>query len=93
MTKLFEDIKEGLEEAIAYSEENTLIEEENQRIEEKNNPHFWLQEGKNRKVYGYIRQTGKTGHTLKKITRLQALCEHESGTEFSPQALEKLGVK
>lgn len=42
--ELFEDIKEGLEEAIVYSEENTLIEEENQRIEKQNNPHFWLRD-------------------------------------------------
>ena len=42
MTKLFEDLKAGLEEAIAYNEGkdtravNTLIEEENERIEKLN---------------------------------------------------------
>jgi len=73
---------------------SNCIETENERIEKLNKEqHFWLQEGENRKVYGYIRQTGKTGYTLKKITRLQALCEHENKTKFTKQALEKLGVK
>lgn len=99
MTKLFEDIKEGLEEAISYSEGkdtgvNTLIEEENERIEEQNNPHFWLSvETDSRKVYAHKLIKAKYRNEMVKITRLQALCEYESGTEFSKQALEKLGVK
>lgn len=105
MTKLFEDIKEGLEEAIAYSEgkdtgayvlpdTSNCIETENKRIEEQNNPRFWLSvETDSRKVYAHKLTKAKYRNEMVKITYTQALEERKNGTEFSPQALEKLGVK
>jgi len=98
MTKLFEDVKEGLEEAIAYNEGKDtgadIIETENERIEKLNNPCFWLSVEKgSKKVYAHKLVKDKCRSEMQKITRLQALCEHENGTKFSPQALEKLGVK
>jgi hypothetical protein len=76
---------------------SNCIEIENERIEKLNNSHFWLrdrtEEGLERQVFAYT-PYDRIGHRdLKKITRLQALCEHENKTEFSKQALEKLGVK
>ena len=99
MTKLFEDLKAGLEEAVAYNEGkdtravNTLIEEENERIEKLNNLRFWLSvETDSRKVYAH-KLLKKYRNEMVQITRLQALCEHENGTAFTKQALDKLEGK
>ena len=73
---------------------SNCIETENERIEKLNNPCFWLSvETDSRKVYAHKLTKAKYRNEMQKITRLQALCEHENKTKFSPQALEKLGVK
>lgn len=71
-----------------------IIEIENKRIEKQNNHRFWLSvETDSRKVYAHKLIKPKYRNEMVKITYTQALEEHKNGTEFSPQALEKLGVK
>ena len=100
MSKLFEDAKVGLEEAVEFSEGsdtgtvNTLIEAENERIEKVNNPHFWLSvETDSRKVYAHKLTKAKYRNEMVKIPYQHALAEYKKGTAFTKQALDKLGEK